>query len=118
MLTRDIARQIWAETNLSVGDLDLADLSALRLRLDQAMRASRLIRDSFRMERRIRVHRAEGCLRCVELRCRSHYFEGRQAITFDENGFVGFAGWADDVNVQPVLEAFIGWARERACLPA
>jgi hypothetical protein len=49
----------------------------------------------------------------VELCCRSDYFEGRQAVTFEEGGFVGFAGWADEVNVQPVLRAFVAWARER-----
>lgn len=25
------------------------------------------------------------------------------------DGFVGFAGWADDTNVQPILTAFCAW---------
>ncbi len=36
----------------------------------------------------------------------SHYFEGREAISFNQN-FVGFAGWADDTNVQPFVKAFM-----------
>jgi len=36
----------------------------------------------------------------------SHYFEGREAISFNRD-FVGFAGWADDTNVQPFVKAFI-----------
>lgn len=36
----------------------------------------------------------------------SHYFNGREAISFN-NDFVGFAGWADDTNVQPFTRAFM-----------
>lgn len=114
MLTRNEAREIWRETGLRIGDLSPADLSALSRQLDREMRASGLIRGSFRMEGRIRTRRDWGRLAFAELRCRSDYFEGRQAVTFERDGFVGFAGWADEVNVQPVLAAFIGWARERA----
>lgn len=113
MLTRNMAREIWTETGLEMGDLSGADLSDLRARLDREMRASQLIRGSYRMERRVRTRHVGGRLRCVELRCRADYFEGRQAVTFEESGFVGFAGWADEVSVQPVLKAFGAWARER-----
>lgn len=113
MLTRNIAREVWTETGLEMGDLSGADLSDLRARIDREMRASQLIRGSYRMEPRVRTRRVGGRPRCVELCCRSDYFEGRQAVTFEEGGFVGFAGWADEVNVQPVLRAFVAWARER-----
>ena len=36
----------------------------------------------------------------------SHYFNGREAISFNRD-FVGFAGWADDTNIQPFVKAFI-----------
>lgn len=36
----------------------------------------------------------------------SHYFYGREAISFNRD-FVGFAGWADDTNIQPFVKAFI-----------
>lgn len=37
------------------------------------------------------------------------YFKGREAISFNSDGFIGFAGWADDGNVQPFLRAFVDW---------
>ena len=36
-------------------------------------------------------------------------FEERECISFNKDGFIGFAGWADDTNVQPILRAFIKW---------
>lgn len=43
-----------------------------------------------------------------------YYFKRREAISFNtENklgiGFIGFAGWADDSNVQPILQAADNW---------
>lgn len=37
------------------------------------------------------------------------YFNRREAITFSSNGFIGFAGWACDVNVTPFVNAFEKW---------
>ena len=117
MVRREEARQLWAETGLRISDLSRADLATLRTRLDRELIASGLIRGSLRMERRIGIRADDGRVRTAELRCRSDYFADRQAVTFEESGFVGFAGWADELNVQPVLIAFTGWARERARRP-
>lgn len=37
------------------------------------------------------------------------YFKKREAISFNRDGFIGFAGWASDKDVQPFLYAFIEW---------
>jgi hypothetical protein len=116
-ITREEARAAWRATGLRLSDLAPRDLADLRRELDRAMRASQLIRGSLRAELRVRTRRERGRLVLAELRCRSDYFEGREAVTFNRDGFVGLAGWADEVNVQPVLEAFVGWARERARPP-
>ncbi len=57
----------------------------------------------------IRAHKTS-----VELRCQSYYFDDREAVTFNGDGFVGFAGWADRYNVQPILRGFVLWAEARA----
>lgn len=46
------------------------------------------------------------------LRVDGGYFSGREAISFNSDGFIGFAGWADDCNVQPFLRAFVNWVSE------
>ncbi len=39
----------------------------------------------------------------------SAYFDRRQGISFEENGFIGFCGWADGANHKPFLTAFDKW---------
>ena len=47
----------------------------------------------------------------AELRCKAFYFESREAVTFNSDGFIGFAGWADEKSVQPVLAGFKEWIK-------
>lgn len=37
------------------------------------------------------------------------YFSRREGITFSKTGFIGFGGEFSDVNVQPILKAFVRW---------
>lgn len=37
------------------------------------------------------------------------YFKKREAISFNKDGFIGFAGWASSNNSIPFLEAFTKW---------
>ena len=39
----------------------------------------------------------------------SHYFENRECISFNRDGFIGFAGWADQGNLNPIKRAFHKW---------
>ncbi len=39
----------------------------------------------------------------------SHYFSKRESISFNEGGFIGFAGWASDSNVRPIILGFNKW---------
>lgn len=48
------------------------------------------------------------------INCKSFYFDDREAVTFNSDEFVGFAGWADDRNVQPILSGFCSWVDEMA----
>jgi hypothetical protein len=42
----------------------------------------------------------------------ANYFEGREAITFERNGFINFGHWASDDTVQPFLDAFEHWVNK------
>lgn len=44
----------------------------------------------------------------------SHYFERRECISFNADGWIGFAGWADQGNTNPILRAFIEWCDQLA----
>lgn len=46
------------------------------------------------------------------IRVKSHYFDSREGVTFGSDGFVGFAGWADETNIQPILWGVVDWVKE------
>lgn len=104
-MTRDEAREAWSRTGLTFADLTRENVMSLRNRVDAELRTSRLIRDTYKAEPHIECKPA-----WFAINCRAYYFRKRQAVTFDANGWVGFAGWADDKNVQPILRAFVEWA--------
>ena len=43
------------------------------------------------------------------LTCNAFYFSGREAVSFNNDGFIGFCGWSDSVNNQPILRGFKKW---------
>jgi hypothetical protein len=107
MLTRDQAREQFKESGLAEVPITLERMIALREAINAEMLSSGLMDGTFHMKHHsnIKIHDNN----CAELRCQSHYFDNREAVTFNENGFVGFAGWADDFNVQPILAGFLTW---------
>lgn len=109
-MKRDDARALFAGTGLKFADLLPSDLKALKNELDASLRASGLMDGNFRM--RPRVQFFDWPTGWAALRCDSRYFENREAVSFNPGGFIGFAGWADDTNVQPVLEGFVNWCKK------
>jgi hypothetical protein len=107
MMTRKEARDHWARSGLLVADITDTSLRALRNRIDAALRASGLLED-FRAHaaKKVTPHPIGAHARIT---CASCYFVEREAVTINTDGFIGFAGWADDQNVQPILAAFCGW---------
>lgn len=51
----------------------------------------------------------ETGLKSAFLRVDGSYFKGREAISFNNGGFIGFAGWADSTNTAPIIKAFCKW---------
>ena len=51
----------------------------------------------------------ENGLKHTYLKVDGGYFKGREAISFNNGGFIGFAGWADSGNTEPILKAFCKW---------
>lgn len=46
------------------------------------------------------------------VRIDGHYFEGREAVSFNEGGFIGFCGWADSESERAILDGFYRWMTE------
>lgn len=51
-------------------------------------------------------------LQYAYIQVRGRYFNGREAISFNQGGFIGFAGWADESSIAPFHNAFKKWCTE------
>lgn len=107
---RDLARKAFADSGLTYADLTPRSIQHLRASINAAMVKSGCMLGSFRCHQRGTIkNTASG--KYAEIKCKAHYFEGREAVSFNSDGFIGFAGWADDKNIVPILDGFHEWVR-------
>lgn len=76
------------------------------------MHISRSPRKAMRMRYKgAGLGRTETGIMYAFVRVDGPYFRDREAVSFNEDGFIGFCGWADDKNSKPFLKAFHAWMR-------
>lgn len=118
--TRAGARELFA-SRLSYKQITCNDIRALEglLAIEYAQHERNEcrhmdMRPSYRKKYQPQVNLAEDGkgIKSAFLRVSGSYFQGREAISFNEDGFIGIAGWADSSNVQPFLRAFCRWVME------
>lgn len=116
MLDRDTARARFNELGIDYGQIYEGDIEALFMLTNRAVKKfanKRPERDeitTLHMSKRVKVDkRTNGTIRGAFLFANSYYFTQREAISLNHDGFIGFAGWASDRNVQPFLEGFMEW---------
>ena len=114
--TRDEARARFSELGIEYGRIYEGDIEVMYMLTNKAVKRfanEPPVKDSIttmHMSKRVKVDkRTNGTIRGAYLFVNSYYFTQREAISFNPNGFIGFAGWASDNNVQPFLEAFMKW---------
>ncbi|AMR46884.1 hypothetical protein [Bacillus subtilis] len=113
-MTSEEARNYFVQKGLSYEDITEGDICALVMLLNkhvkQAVKAHSMSVDTMRMSQKIKSnYKTNGTLKSCYLYINSHYFTQREAISFNPDGFIGFAGWADSGNTQPLIDAFIEW---------
>jgi len=106
-LSRDAAREVFKKSGLTYSVLTRGNLKRLRNLINSRMVQSGLIKGSFRCHQRAKFFDGGA-----EIKCKAYYFNQREAVTFNDDGFIGFAGWADDENIQPVIQGFLKWVEE------
>ncbi|MDN0064849.1 hypothetical protein [Collinsella ihumii] len=117
--TRDGARELFA-SKLSYEQITTNDIRALEgfLAIEYAQHERNgehmEMHPCYRKKYQPQINLADGGrgIRSAFLRVSGFYFSGREAISFNEDGFIGIAGWADDTNVKPFLRAFHKWVCE------
>ncbi|MBC1523591.1 hypothetical protein HB884_05150 [Listeria booriae] len=110
-MTTEEARQYFADWGLTYEKLKDYDIYLLMYFIDDEFFKQR---DKFSMSymklnRNPEISRGKTGLRYAYLTVKSDYFDNREAISFNKDGFIGFAGWSDKVNIQAFIKAFLRW---------
>ena len=114
--TNDEARNYFKECGLSYGDITEGDILSLVLLINRELKksnkAGETSANSMSLSKKIDMKKnTNGAIKSCYLYLNSHYFTRREAISFNQDGFIGFAGWADDGNLNPLKRAFLEWCK-------
>ena len=58
---------------------------------------------------KINIKMRKNGLKFAEILVKGSNFKSREGITFNQDGFIGFAGWADSENQKPFVTGFFKW---------
>lgn len=117
-MNRDEAREHFKKLGLSYSDLTKEDITTLVSILSDELNAYFLhggeharqmdMKVSKPRVKDIKVLKKTG-LQYARIQIDGSYFKRREGITFSSSGFIGFGAEFSDVNVKPILKAFLRW---------
>lgn len=111
--TSDDARAYFKSKALTYDDITEGDILVLVMLLQKELKKSNKAGEtSIDMTLSAKVDmkkKTNGSVIWCRLYMNANYFTRREAISFNEDGFIGFAGWADVGNKNPLLRAFLRW---------
>ena len=107
-------RKRFADYGLTYRDITDGDILVLAMLLNREIKKSNKtgetsVNTTRLSEKKIVKHRPNGSITEAYLFMNSHYYTQRECISFNKDGFIGFAGWADDGNSNPLRRAFLEW---------
>lgn len=114
------ARKYFKDKGLTYRDLTSGDICVLVMLLNKhikkACKKGETSVDTMRMSEKIKSkYTSHGMVIECYLYINSHYFTRRECISFNEDGFIGFCGWADQSNTIPIVGAFTEWCDSLGC---
>ena len=112
----DKARQAFIDAGLDYGILWYSSLNILLRRVNDCLKKHGEDHPDFQMHARQWkiVEGSGGRIKSAFLEVDGPYFEKREAISFNSDGWIGFAGWACTENAEPFTNAFLLWVKECA----
>ncbi len=101
-MTRDSVREVLAKAGIKTESVTNGELKRLRRIISKHLRRSGIYHGTARLAR------ARKDLKFICMK--TEQWDSREAVSFNRDGFIGIAGWADDGNVKPLLNALVEWA--------
>lgn len=111
---RELARDYFKRCNLTYDDITMNDLykliQILNTKISEAGSCMLMINEPKLRGKYTNVKlNKDGKLVFAEIRVKGTYFNDREAITFNDDGYIGFCGWADGYNLTPFVMGFKEW---------
>lgn len=103
-MSRDQVRELLAKNGVECSSVPDHELKRLRLIISKYLRQSGIYNGTARLAK------AKKDLKFIEMK--TELWERREAVSFNRDGFIGVAGWADKNNVKPILDALVEWSIE------
>lgn len=101
-ITRDFVLEGLKNAGIRCETVTDDELKRLRKIISKNLRRSGIYQGTARLAR------AKKNLKFIEIK--TELWGRREAVSFNQDGFIRIADWADDSNVQPVLSALIEWS--------
>lgn len=111
---RELARDYFKKCNLTYDDITMNDLykliQILNTKISEAGSCMLMINEPKLRGKYTNVKlNKNGKLVFAEIRVKGTYFDDREAITFNDDGYIGFCSWADGYNLTPFVVGFKEW---------
>lgn len=112
--TTNEAREFFKNRGLSYDSIHEGDILILCMMLQKELKKSNKTGETsvttMTLSKRVDMKKkSNGSITECYIYMNSHYFTRRECISFNRDGFIGFAGWADQGNTNPILRAFLEW---------
>ena len=112
--TNEEAREYFKNKGLTYGDVTYESILILCIYLSQELKKSHEIGEttvnSLRVSKKQTfLENSDGEMISAYIYIDSNYFKEREGISFEGDGFIGIAGWADLHNLNPIKRAFLRW---------
>jgi hypothetical protein len=108
------ARKRFADAGLTYADVTSGDILVLVMMINKHMKQDKkngvMAFPTLHMSEKMNIKRtSSGSITECYLYCNAHYFTRRECISFNVDGFIGFAGWADYGSSKQIIDAFNEW---------
>ena len=111
--TTNEAREFFKNRGLSYDNIHEGDILILCMMLQKELKKSNKAGETsvtMTLSKRVDMKKkSNGSITECYIYMNAHYFTRRECISFNRDGFIGFAGWADQGNTNPLLRAFLEW---------
>lgn len=101
-MTNDQVRDGLKSAGITCDGVTRGELKRLRRIISKHLRRSGIYNGT------ARIARAHKDLKYIQMN--TCQWKGREAVSFNRDGFIGIAGWADSKNSKPLQDALMEWS--------